>query len=120
MAARTQRSLVNVHHLASLPASNPGRPLLIERPLINRALEVAVARGREVRGPDEAPALAAGGGPAVLQTVHLGGARGDGRHVVAGERLPGLGQPVAGVDGLPAVGSRHPGEVVRHVQVLAS
>ena len=123
VSTRTERSLVNMHHLASLPASHKLRSLLVEGAFINLTLEVAVPVGRQIRIPDVAPALTACGRPAELPTVQLRHPPGHSGKVVAGKRLPGLGQSVAGVDGLPAGGSRHPGggicPSVRHqVQVL--
>ena len=119
VSSRTERSLVNMHHLSSLPTSHKGRSLLVERPFLNLTLEIAVPVGRQIRSPDIAPALTACSCPAVLQTVLL---RHPGGHieVVAGKYLPSLGQSVAGVDGLPAVGPRRAGGGRHHVQVLGS
>ena len=41
MSSRTERSLVNMHHLSSLPASHKGRSLLVERALLDLTLEIA-------------------------------------------------------------------------------
>ena len=120
MTSGTERALVNMNHLASLPASHKGGSLLVELTFLNLALEIAVTIGTKISCPDISPANTAWSCSAELQTVFLRHPCGDGREVVTGEDLPCLGQSVAGVDGLPAVGSRHAWRGRHYVQVLRS